>query len=199
MMKVGLTGGIGSGKSTVSAIFKEIGFQIIDADLIAREVLSLFPEILEKVVQEFGEGFLDEESQLKRREFGNFIFKYPMERRKYEDIIIPYIKKRIFTLIKEYEDLGEEIIILDAPTLIETSLHKQMDYNILVYVDKETQIRRIKERDNMSYNDILARINSQMSLEEKIEEVNFVINNTESIEETKDQVMEIASFFNTCK
>ena len=199
MMKVGLTGGIGSGKSTVSAIFKEIGFPIIDADLIAREVLSLFPEILERVGKEFGEGFLGEDGLLKRREFGNFIFKYPKERMRYENIIIPYIKKRIFSLIKDYEGLGAEIIILDAPTLIENSLHKDMDYNILVYVDKETQIRRIKERDNMDCDDILMRINSQMSLEEKIEEVNFVISNAESVEETKNQVMEIASFFNSCK
>ena len=93
MFKIGLTGGIGTGKSTVSKLFKDYGIPIIDADIISREVLKKYPEILEDIKNTFNDGFFDENGELKRREFGNYIFKFPNERIAYENIIIPYIKK----------------------------------------------------------------------------------------------------------
>ena len=86
MITIGLTGGIGSGKSTVSLMLKTAGFEIIDADIIARDVLKKYPEILEKVKIEFGAGFFDWRGDFRRKEFGNHIFRFPKQRKKYEEI-----------------------------------------------------------------------------------------------------------------
>ena len=126
MIKVGLTGGIGTGKSTVSNILKSEGFKVIDADTVAREVLEKNPEILEKVRIQFGEGFFDWRGEFRRKEFGNHIFRFPKQRVKYEEIIIPYIKAEIEAQIDSYKKKRVKVVILDAPTLIENKLHEEM-------------------------------------------------------------------------
>lgn len=188
MLKVGLTGGIGSGKSTVSNLLKERGLTIIDADIVAREVLELYPEILQKVRVCFGEGFFDESGEFKRKEFGNFIFAKEERRKEYEDIIIPYIKEGIINSINRLEEEKTKICILDAPTLIENGLHKYMNINILVWVDLKTQIKRVKNRDSLSEDQVKNRIDSQMTLEEKKKIVDYVIDNSSTIEKTKEEI-----------
>ena len=103
MIKIGLTGGIGTGKSTISEIFKSENFNIIDADVIAREVLQKNPQILDVIRSEFGSGFFDWRGEFRRKEFGNHIFKFPKQRVRYEAIIMPYIKEAIDSEIKSYE------------------------------------------------------------------------------------------------
>ncbi|NLZ35738.1 MAG: dephospho-CoA kinase [Clostridiales bacterium] len=196
MIKIGLTGGIGSGKSTVSKMFQDKGFKIIDADIIAREVLVKYPEILDKIRINFGEAFFDWKGEFRRKEFGNHIFRFPKQRKKYEEIIIPYIKKEIYNELDSYEKSKEKIVILDAPTLIENNLHKDMDFVILVWVDSNTQIIRIKNRDKLSREDILNRINSQIPLDKKRDYANIIIDNSKDILKTKVQVDKIADFLN---
>lgn len=191
MLKVGITGGIGTGKSTVSKMLMERNMPVIDADKISREVMEIYPEIKDKIKSNFGTAFFDEENNFIRRKFGDFIFKDEDIRKKYEDIIIPYIKKAIYMQIKVYEDMGEEICILDAPTLIENGLHNDMDVNVLVFVNREIQIKRVMERDNMDEQNVINRINSQMSLEEKRKYVDFVIDTGISLEYTAKQVDKI--------
>ena len=110
MIKVGLTGGIGSGKSTVSAILKNNKFKIIDADNIAKEVLEKNPQILDTVRVEFGAGFFDWRGEFRRKEFGNHIFRFPKQRVKYEQIIMPYIKKYIEEELEDYRKKKEKIV-----------------------------------------------------------------------------------------
>ena len=168
MIKIGLTGGIGSGKSTVSFMLKEAGFEIVDADIIAKEVLVKYPEILEKVRVEFGAGFFDWRGEFRRKEFGNHIFRFPKQRKKYEEIILPYIKKEINDKLDRIrKEKNRVFVILDAPTLIENDLHKEMDYVILVWVDNNTQIQRVRSRDSLMREDAINRINSQMPLDSK--------------------------------
>ena len=188
MIKIGLTGGIGSGKSTVSFMLKEAGFEIIDADVISREVLVKYPEILERVKNEFGTGFFDWRGEFRRKEFGNHIFRFPKQRKKYEEIILPYIKSEINNSLNELEKKKTNIVILDAPTLIENDLHKDMDYVILVWVDNNTQIQRVKSRDSLMREDAINRINSQMSLDRKKYFANIVIENNDTLTKTKEQV-----------
>lgn len=188
MIKIGLTGGIGSGKSTVSFMLKEAGFNIIDADIIAKDVLVKYPEILERVRIDFGSGFFDWRGEFRRKEFGNHIFRFPKQRKKYEEIILPYIKKEIYDGISNLEKKKADFVIVDAPTLIENDLHKDMDYVILVWVDNNTQIQRVKSRDNLSREDAINRINSQMPLDRKKDFSNIVIENNDTLTKTKEQV-----------
>lgn len=194
MIKIGLTGGIGSGKSTVAFMLKEAGFYIIDADVIAKNVLEKYPEILQKVKIDFGSGFFDWRGDFKRKEFGNHIFRFPKQRVKYEEIILPYIRKEIYEELEQCKKKGKELVILDAPTLIENDLHKDMDYIILVWVDSNTQVQRVRGRDNLSREETINRINSQMSLEQKKEFANIIIENHDSLTKTKEQVTALINF-----
>ncbi|MGN1029442.1 MAG: dephospho-CoA kinase [Bacilli bacterium] len=194
MIKIGLTGGIGSGKSTVSKMLIDKGFKVIDADNIAKEVLVKYPEIIDKIKIEFGTGFFDWRGEFRRREFGNHIFRFPKQRKKYEEIIMPYIKNEIFNEIENYEKAGESIVILDAPTLIENDLHKFMDYIIVVWVDNNTQIVRLKNRDRLSREEAINRMNAQLSLDKKRDYAHIIIDNNGDLLKTKEQVDEVMGF-----
>lgn len=190
MLKIGLTGGIGTGKSTISKYLKDLGFMVIDADQVSRRVLELYPEINIAVREKFGNEFFDN-NNLKRRDFGNYIFKNKDKLKVYEDIILPYIKEEIFKTMDDFEKNGEKVCFLDAAILIEKGIYKSMDKNLLVWVDKDTQIKRVKERDNMTYDEIESRIKSQMSLDEKRQYVDFVVDNSGSLEDTRRDVHKI--------
>ncbi|WP_308780396.1 dephospho-CoA kinase [uncultured Clostridium sp.] len=194
MIKIGLTGGIGSGKSTVSKMLIDKGFKVIDADNIAKEVLVKYPEIIDKIKIEFGTGFFDWRGEFRRREFGNHIFRFPKQRKKYEEIIMPYIKNEIFNEIENYEKAGESIVILDAPTLIENDLHKFMDYIIVVWVDNNTQIVRLKNRDRLSREEAINRMNAQLSLDKKRDYAHIIVDNNGDLLKTKEQVDEVMGF-----
>lgn len=190
MLKIGLTGGIGSGKSTISEYIRELGFKIVDADVVSRDVLELYPEILAAIRDQFGIEFFDD-NNLSRKKLGTYLFQNKEKLKEYEEIIIPYIKKEIYKRIEEIEKAGEAVCFLDAPTLIENGIHKEMDKNILIWADRNIQIQRIIERDNMSLEDVDNRINAQMSLEDKKQFVDFVVNNSGEIEDTKKEIYKI--------
>ncbi|MBE6062368.1 MAG: dephospho-CoA kinase [Clostridium butyricum] len=194
MIKFGLTGGIGTGKSTVSKIFISEGMKVIDADLIAREVLKRNPEIYDIIRAEFGSGFFDWRGEFRRKEFGNHIFRFPKQRVKYEAIIMPYIKKAIDEEFENYKKSGEKLVVLDAPTLIENKMHEEMDYVILVCADNSVQIQRIISRDKLTKSEAVSRINAQMPVERKKEFANIIIDNNNELIETQKQVYDLIDF-----
>jgi len=194
MIKIGLTGGIGTGKSTVSSILKSEKIKIIDADFISKEVLEKNPQILEMVRTQFGSGFFDWRGEFRRKEFGNHIFRFPKQRIKYESIIMPYIKETIEENIKAYEKKGEKIVIIDAPTLIENKMHTDMDYIVLVYADNSIQMQRVISRDKLTKAEAVSRINSQMPMEEKKEYANIIVDNNADLIETQKQVYDLIDF-----
>lgn len=197
LIKVGLTGGIGTGKSTVSTIFRAYGIPIVDADVIARRVLLVHPEILQTIKEHFGGEYFDEEGNFLRRKMGALIFSNPKKKQEYEDIILPYIKNDIFKELKEYADREEKISIVDAPTLIESNLHVEMDIVVVVVADLEVQIKRVMKRDGYSREEALQRISNQMSTEEKINHADYIINNNGDLVETKEQVRKLIDMLQT--
>ncbi|MCM1990703.1 dephospho-CoA kinase [Oceanirhabdus seepicola] len=191
MLKIGLTGGIGSGKSTISNFLKEIGIKVVDADKISREVLGIYPEINERIRNEFGENVFVQDGNLNRKMLGNIIFQNTEKKKSFENIIIPYIIKEIRERIDALEKNREKIIVLDAPTLMEQKLNEEMDYNITVWVDRETQIERVMGRDKSSIEEVISRIDSQMSLDKKKELSDFIIDNRGAVQDTLQQVKKV--------
>ncbi len=193
ILKVGLTGGIGCGKSTISMIFKENNIPVIDADKISRQVLVKHPEILFQIRKSFGNEYFNENGEFLRRKMGNLIFSDKSKKFEYENIIMPNIFQDIFNEIDRYNDMGEEICIIDAPTLIENKLHTHMDKVIVVIARDEIQIERVMKRDNFSKEETTIRINNQMSTKEKCKFADFIIDNSGDLQETQIEVMKIIS------
>ena len=188
MLKVGITGGIGSGKSTVTNMLRDKCYPIIDADIVARQVFIINPEVLLQIKDEFGCKFFDGEGKLKRKEFGKYIFKSDTRRERLEHIIMPFIISEIFQRIKALEEDNCKLCFLDAPTLIENDLHTSMDITILVWVNSDVQIQRTMLRDAIEIDETMDRIRAQMPMDEKKKFADFIIDNGGSIENTKAQL-----------
>ena len=188
MLKVGITGGIGSGKSTVTNMLKDKGFAIIDADAVAREVFVIYPQIIVRIKEEFGYEFFDKEGKLNRKKLGNYTFKSDIRRKKLESIMIPFITREIHDRIKMHEEDSCEVCFLDAPTLIENNFHTIMDITILVWVCSDVQKQRVMLRDDLKIDGTMDRIRAQMDLDEKRKFADFIIDNGGSIENTKLQL-----------
>lgn len=188
MLKVGITGGIGSGKSTVTNMLRDKYFPIIDADIVAREVFIIYPEIALTIKQEFGYEFFNEKGELNRKEFGKYIFKSDILRIKLEGIIMPFIRQEINNRIKMCEEENMQFCFLDAPTLIENNFHTSMDVIILVWVEKDVQIQRVMLRDNLDLDETMDIIRAQMPMDEKKKLADFIIDNDGSVENTKLQL-----------
>lgn len=188
MLKVGVTGGIGSGKSTVTTMLRHKGLPVVDADIISREIFIIYPEVLKEMKREFRSEFFDEEGNLKRKEFGNYIFKSDTRRKKLESIVMPFIIREIHHRIKACEEANCKMCFLDAPTLIENNLHTNMDVTILVWVDRDAQIQRIMNRDTLNLDKTMDRIRAQMPIDEKKKFADFIIDNGGTIEDTRVQL-----------
>ncbi|MCJ7691010.1 MAG: dephospho-CoA kinase, partial [Clostridiaceae bacterium] len=177
-----------SGKSTVTNMIRNKCFPIVDADIVAKEVFIIYPEVLSQIKEEFGCEFFSEDGKLMRKEFGNYIFKNEDRRKKLENIIMPFIIREIHLRIKKLEESNCKICFLDAATLIENNLHTIMHQTILVLVGREVQIRRVMQRDTLGIEEAMDRIRSQMSIDEKKKFADFIIDNEGSIENTKLQL-----------
>ncbi|WP_026884815.1 dephospho-CoA kinase [Clostridium akagii] len=191
MLCIGLTGGIGTGKSAVSIMLKERSIPVIDADIISRNILGVYPEIADIIKKKFGHEFFSEDGKLNRRKLGDFVFRFPEERGKLETIMIPYIKKEIKKHIDFYRSLNETMCIVDAPILIETGIYNDMDFNILIWTSEEIQIKRVMDRDKFNIEQVMDRINSQMPLDKKKDYVDFIIDNSFQLENTEKQLENI--------
>ncbi|MDI3310023.1 MAG: dephospho-CoA kinase [Thermoanaerobacterium sp.] len=189
MKVIGLTGGIASGKSTVSSILKSLGAVIIDADVVSREIMIRGTETYNILVSVFGKEILRKDGEIDRRKLGNLVFADKEKLNKLNEITHPEIIKKIKDIIEEERKKGKEkAIVLDAALLIEMKLFNMVDEVWLVVVDKKTQIRRLMKRDNLSYKDALNRIRSQMSIEDKMKYADFIINNCKDFNAIKRQV-----------
>lgn len=189
-MIIGLTGGIASGKTTVSNILKELGAVIIDADEIAHRVLRKEEPGWEEVVNHFGRGVLTGEGEIDRSQLARIVFNNPAERKKLEEITHPWIIAEIREKIERLKE-REEIIVLDAPLLFETGLDRLVDQVWVVYTDRAIQLKRLQERDRLTEEEAISRIESQMPLEKKRDLANVVIDNTGNRKKLKETILQL--------
>lgn len=196
MMKIGLTGGIASGKSTVSDWLRAHHYPLIDADRIAREVVASGEPGLSAIVSAFGQNIVLKNGTLNRQALGKLIFSDEKKRRQLNEILHPLIRERIKSKIKQFQDSGVRAVFLDIPLLFEGSLDQWTDKTIVVYVSKDNQLRRLMSRNHLTEQEALARIDSQMSLEEKRRRADEVIDNNGSVEETERQLQSILRHWN---
>ncbi|MBI1912871.1 MAG: dephospho-CoA kinase [Deltaproteobacteria bacterium] len=193
-MIIGLTGGIASGKSLVSGELKKLGAHIIDADIIAREIVEPGSPAYDDIVREFGAGILNEDSTIDRKALGKIVFADKEKLHKLNRITHPRIIEKINGKIKELNDNHKDpVIIVDIALLIEVGLHKDMTKVMVVYSDEKTQIERLRKRDNLSEEEAQQRLKAQMPMAEKLGYADYVIDNTGTAEQTKERVKQLYS------
>jgi dephospho-CoA kinase len=191
MLVIGLTGGIASGKSTISNMLRELGAVVIDADIVSRAVVSKGEPAYNRIVECFGNEILTSDGNINRKKLGNIVFSDCEKLKLLNQITHPAIIERINSMIKELREQHKEAVVLDAAILIEMGLHKYVDYVWLVSADRETQLKRVMERDKLSSKDAQNRINAQMTDEERRKYADAVIDTTQPIEAVKARVKEL--------
>ncbi|MBO8127002.1 MAG: dephospho-CoA kinase [Firmicutes bacterium] len=174
-LTVGLTGGIASGKSVVAQIFRQKGAKLIDADQIAREIVEPGEPALEEIAATFGQEVLTESGELNRRALAEKVFGNQAALRRLNRITHPRILRVIRRRVVEYRKAGAQIIVIDAPLLIETGLQKLVDKVVVVSAPEEVQIKRLRQRDGLSRKEALARIHSQMPAKERERWADYII------------------------
>lgn len=203
-MVIGLTGGIGTGKSTVSQILRKKKFPVIDLDTISHEVIKI-PKVIEKIVENFGKEVLENSGnfenknnaiQISREKLGKIIFENNEKRLLLNSIMHPEILHTMREQISKYKK-NNKIIFVEIQLLFEVQWEKEFDYILLISAKKSTQIRRILERDKRSENDALNIINSQLPLDEKKKRSDFVIENDGNIEELKEKIDKFLEYLET--
>ena len=187
MRVLGLTGGIGSGKSMVAQIFARLGAVVIDADQLAREVVEPGQPALQEIATAFGRDVLLSDGRLDRSKLAGIIFADPAKRARLDAITHPRIRARMDEEIKARRS-GSGVLIVDIPLLYENARTHSVERVIVVWVDPQTQLRRIRRRDGLSAEAARQRIAAQMPLDAKRARADHVIDNSGSREDTRRQV-----------
>jgi dephospho-CoA kinase len=189
MIKVGLTGGIASGKSTVSKIFASFGAKVLDADEVAREVLLPGQPAWTRLRQAFGQEFFHAHGEVKRKQLRKLIFADPEKRSQLNAIVHPEVMKEINRRAEIFSSTGPtEVLLVDVPLLLEVGLANRFDKIVVVYVGESVQISRLLQRDGISQEEAKQALKVQMALSKKVEQADYVIDNSGTLEETRGQV-----------
>jgi dephospho-CoA kinase len=192
MLRVGLTGNIATGKSTVGEMFVELGCHLIDSDQISHQVYQPGTAVYEAIVAEFGKTILAPDGTIDRRILGDIVFKAQPARARLNRLVHPAIIQRQQEWLKEVEVRDPQgIAIVDAALMIEVGTYKNYQKVIVVICTPEVQAERLRARSGLSEEQIEARIRSQMPLEEKVKYADFVIDNSGSLESTRRQVKKV--------
>jgi dephospho-CoA kinase len=188
----GLTGNIGSGKSTVAAMLRDAGIPVLDADRISKEVTAPGGRAYDAVVQAFGKGIVRDDGSIDRKRLGEIVFSDPASRERLEWITHPAILEAMKEEIAGIERKGHRAAVVEATLIHETGRKGLFDAVISVTCDRETAISRLAARDGMSRGQAEARLRAQMDADQKAEASDYVIDNSSSTEETSRQVNRIA-------
>ncbi|XP_054712669.1 dephospho-CoA kinase domain-containing protein-like [Uloborus diversus] len=194
MFLVGLTGGISTGKSSVALMLRSMGVEVIDADIVAREVVEPQKRAWRRIRKEFGDAVFHTDGSLNRKAMAAVIFAEPDKRKLLNSITHPEIYKSIFWKCLKLFFSGHQFAVIDLPLLFESGqMVKYLHKTIVVACEPHQQIERLMNRDKLSESEALARINAQMPLQDKIKLADFVIYNNDSEDLTKNQIQSVVS------
>lgn len=185
---IGLTGGIATGKTTVSNMFRQAGIPVIDADQVAKRIQAPNTEALSRIAAAFGPQILLPTGELNRLALGKIVFNNPKARERLNEIMQPLICDEINRQVKVFKEARVPLIVLDVPLLFEEGYNEQCDLVIVVYTDLQTQLQRLMERNHYDRESAKARINSQMSLATKKSYADILINNAGNKEQLQKLV-----------
>lgn len=185
---VGLTGGIGSGKSAASQWFEHQDIEVVDADVVAREVVQPGQPALEKIAQHFGDWVLQADGQLDRRALRDYVFQHPEARQQLEAITHPIIRQSILSQLQQAQSA---YVILVSPLLFETGQDRMTHRNLLVDVSEATQLKRASQRDAQSTEQVQKIIATQMPRSEKLKRADDVVHNEGTLDELYQQLMRL--------
>ena len=189
MLKVGLTGGIATGKSFVLGVLNELGCEVLDSDQTAREVVEPGQPAFEEIVAYFGEQVVTEDGRLDRVKLGAIVFSDAAKREKLNSIVHPKVYEAQARWLGEIDRRNPQAVaIIDAALLVETGSYRRFDKLIVVYCEPEIQLERLMARNNLTREEAVARISSQMPSAEKLKFADFVINTSLGFEDTRRQV-----------
>jgi dephospho-CoA kinase len=188
---IGLTGGVASGKSTVARILRELGAPVVDADQLAREVVTRGSPALQEIVRRFGPGVLGPDGELDRPALGALVFQDARARKDLEAITHPRIAARAQQEIAAHASRGARVVIYEAALIVENRLHEGLQGLIVVAVPPEVQLARLMHRDRLDEAAARARLQAQLPLEAKVAVADHVIDNSGSLEDTRQQTLRV--------
>ena len=188
MKVIGITGGIASGKSFVSSVIKKTGYPVIDADLISKELSQKGGAVYHAIIKTFGESYLDNNKEIDRQKLGSLIFNDKQAKGLLNSISHPLIVEE---MERQIASAKSDLVFVDVPLLYESGLESMFDKIICVYLPRRIQIERLMNRDNISYEYAVKKIESQSSLEQKKMKADFVINSSNSFDYVESNVIEL--------
>lgn len=191
MRWIGLTGGIATGKSTASRIFRELGVPVIDADILAKDAVQIGTPAFKEIVRAFGPGVVGADGSLDRKALGAIVFNAKDKLLQLESIIHPEVKRLQREARTKVESQGHKVAIYDVPLLFEKNLEKDYDATIVIACSMQTQLHRLMKRDQISEQDAKLRISSQLPIGEKIKRATHVVMNDKDEAALKKAITEL--------
>ena len=188
-MLIGLTGGIATGKSTAAKLFEQHGIPVVDADVVSRQMVEKGSGGLQKIVNHFGKTILNEDGTLNRKKLGELIFNDSSLRQQLNEILHPLIREEMNRQTTHLLKTNQHVI-QDIPLLFENKLEQHFDLVIVVYIDQQEQLKRLQQRDSISYKAALSKVKSQAPIEDKKALADIVLNNHGTIDALEEQVNE---------
>ena len=189
---IAVTGGIGSGQSSACKIFEHYGCKVINADLVARQIIDTNSSVTENIKTEFGEEFFDSKNKLKRKELAQVVFADKNKTQRLNEIVHPVLVKELIQEMEIADKTGQyKIIIVDAALIYELSIERFFDSIVVINAPMKHRISRVEERDSLQRAQILDRMSNQIPLEEKAEWGDYIINNNSTLKELETLVFNV--------
>jgi dephospho-CoA kinase len=191
VLKVAITGGAGSGKSTVARMFAELGAEVLDADQVAREAVAVGRPAWQELRRRYGEDYFNPDGTLNRSRLAQWVFADPEARRRLEALIHPWVAQELMARAQELERRGADLVLVEVPLLFETGREADFDRVIVVAAPEAERIRRLKGRDGRGEAEIRGILAAQWPLKDKVARADYVVDNGGDLAGTREQVKSV--------